>query len=325
MKRREFFTLLGGAAAAWPIAARAQQPGMPLIGFLCPGSAATKPWPQNVASFRQGLQDTGFFEGQNLAIEYRWAEDQYDRLPALAGDLVGRRVAVIAATPRAGVVAKAATATIPIVFMSGPDPVRQGLVESLNRPGGNLTGVTNLTGDLNPKRFGLLHDVAPQARVIGVLRDSTGPGSGVPEVEAAARSLGLTTRIIGAGTEAEIEGAFATLRREGVEALYVLNGFFFYSQSERLATLAASNRIASSAEARVFTEAGGLMSYGPNETEMYRQVGRYVGRILKGEKPADLPVLLPTRFEFLINLRTAKAIGLTVPPDILTVADEVIE
>jgi putative ABC transport system substrate-binding protein len=324
MNRRDLITLIGGAAV-WPVAARAQ--AVPVIGFLSAGSATTKPWPQNTAEFRKGLQELGFVDGQNLAIEYRWAEDHYDRLPTLAADLVQRRVAVIAATPRAGVAAKAATKTIPIVFMSGVDPVKQGLVASLNRPGGNLTGVTNLTGDLNAKRFGLLHDIVPKAAVIGVLWDSTGatPGLGAVEVQTAARSLGLPVKAIGAGTVSEIEDAFSNFSQDGIAALYILNGFFFYSQSDRLAALAARYRIASSAEARIFVEAGGLMSYGPNETNMYRQVGRYAGRILKGEKPADLPVMQPTKFELVINLKTAKALSLTVPPSLLAIADEVIE
>jgi putative ABC transport system substrate-binding protein len=326
-RRRDFITLLGGAAAVWPMAARSQQPAMPVVGFLSAGSATVKPWPQNTAAFRLGLQETGFTEGRNLAIEYRWAEDRYDRLPMLASDLVQRHVAVIAASPRAYIAAKAATATIPIVFMSGADPVRTGLVASLNRPGGNLTGVTNFTGDLNAKRFGLLHDLVPQAAVIGVLSDSTNANSGssVQEVREAAHSLRLPIDVVEAGGEREIEAAFTAFTRKGVIALYVLNGFFFYSKSERLAALAASHRIASSAEARVFVEAGGLMSYGPNETNMYRDVGRYVGRILRGEKAADLPVILPTKTELVVNLRTAKAIGLDVPPTLLAVADEVIE
>ncbi len=323
MNRRDMITLLGGAAA-WPVVARAQQP-MPVIGFLCPGSPVTKPWPQNVAAFRQGLQDTGFVDGQNLTIEYRWAEGHFDRLPALAADLVQRGVAVIAATPRAGPVARDATPTIPIVFMSGTDPVQLGLVASLNRPGGHLTGVTNITGNLNEKRFQLLHQLVPQAAVIGILSDSTNVNRSGEFVQAAARSLGMPVELLEAGTESEIEGAFSAFAREGVQAVFLTNGFFFYGQSDQFAALGRMHRIALSGEARVLAEAGGLMSYGPNETSMYRDVGRYAGRILKGEKAAELPVMLPSKFEFVVNLKTAKAIGIEVPPTLLAIADEVIE
>jgi putative ABC transport system substrate-binding protein len=326
LRRRDFIALFGGAAAAWPVTARAQQPAMPVIGFFFAGSPAG--WASYAAAFRKGLQDTGFVEGQNLAIEYRWAEDQYDRLPALAADLIQRRVAVIAASPRAVNAAKALTATIPIVFFSGGDPVRTGLVASLNRPGGNLTGVTILASDITAKRFGLLHDLVPQASVIGVFWDSTNnidPEFAVREVREAARSLGVPIRVIGAGTESEIEASFATFALERVDAVFVVNGFFFYSIRDRLAALAAQHRMPLSGELRGFVEAGGLTSYGPSDTDAMRQVGRYTGRILKGEKPADLPVMQPTKFEFVLNLKTAKAIGLTVPPSLLAIADDVIE
>jgi ABC-type uncharacterized transport system substrate-binding protein len=325
VRRREFITLLGGVAAVWPLAARAQQPAVPVVGFLTAGSAAA--WAPLVAAFRQGLQETGFVEGRNIAIEYRFAEDQYDRLPELAADLIQRRVAVIAASPRAQDAAKALTTTIPIVFMSGNDPVRQGLVASLNRPGGNLTGVTILAQDLTAKRFGLLRDLVPQTKAIGVIWDSTNPtpGFAVQEAQAAGRSIGVQTLVLSAGTENEIEAVFAAFAREGVGAVFVNNSFFFFSLRDRLAALAARYRMALSGELRAFVEVGGLMSYGPSLADAFRQVGRYSGRILKGEKPGDLPVMQPTKFELVINLKTAKTIGLTVPPGVLAVADEVIE
>jgi putative ABC transport system substrate-binding protein len=322
--RRKFIAALG-CATAWPLAARAQQPAMPVVGFFSFGSSAT--WQSFTAAFRQGLLETGFVEGQNVLIEYRWAEDQNDRLPALAADLIQRRVAVIAATPRAVNAAQAATTTIPIVFMAGTDPVRAGLVASLNRPGANLTGVTILAADLTAKRFGLLHDAVPQATVIGILWDSSNPkpGFAVQEAQTAGRSLGIQTLVLGAGTDSEIEAAFATFARERVGALFVNNGFLFFDLRDRLIALAARYRIPASYELREHADAGGLMSYGPNLIEAYRQVGRYAGRILKGEKPADLPVLQPTKFELVINLKTAKSLGLDVPPTLLATADEVIE
>jgi putative ABC transport system substrate-binding protein len=300
---------------------------MPVVGFLNAGSAVRGPSPRSAAAFRQGLQETGFVEGKNVAIEYRWAEDQYDRLPALAADLIERRVAVIAAGPRADAAAKAATASIPIVFMSGGDPVRQGLVASLSRPGGNRTGVSILASDLTRKRFGLFRDLVPQAAVIGLLADSTNPRVEfqLQEAQAAASSLAVPIRVMSAGSELEIEAAFAALAREGVSALFVVNGLLLYNLSDRLTALAARHRIALSGELRVFVEFGGLMYYGPNELESYRQVGRYTGRILKGEKPGDLPVMLPSKIDFVINLQNAKALGLEIPPAIISAADEVIE
>ena len=257
MNRREFITLIGGAAA-WPIAARAQQPAMPVIGFLSAGSAVKGPSPRHAIAFRQGLQETGFVEGKNVAIEYRWADDQYDRLPALAADLIQRRVAVILSGPRTQDALKGLTTSIPIVFMAGSDPVRMGLVASLNRPGGNLTGVSILAGDLNAKRFQLFRDLVPQAAVIGVLSGSATSYSGfsLQEVQAAARSLGMPIRVMSAGTEGEIEAAFATSAQEGVTALFVVNSFLFYSLSDRLTALAAQHRIALSGELRVFVEFG---------------------------------------------------------------------
>jgi putative ABC transport system substrate-binding protein len=326
LKRREFITLLGGAAAAWPLAAHGQQPPSPVVGFLSAISSARGPGPRHAAGFRRGLQDAGFTDRQNVSIEYRWAEDQYDRLPALAADLVQRRVAVIAAGPRADVAAKAATSNIPIVFMSGSDPTALGLVASLNRPGGNATGATLLAGDINEKRFGLFHDLLPEAPAIGLLYDTTRPSDRpLKEVQAAAHDLRVPTRLIGAGTEEEIEAALATFAREGVTAVFVINGLLFYSLSDRLCAMATHYRISLSGELRVFVEFGGLMSYGPNEIDAFRQVGRYTGRILKGEKPSDLPVLQPTRFELAINLKTAKVLGLTLPPNVLALADDVIE
>jgi putative tryptophan/tyrosine transport system substrate-binding protein len=326
MNRREFSAGLG-SAAAWPVVARAQQSAVPVIGFFSAGSAATKPWPQLTAAFRQGLQEIGFVERRNVAIEYRWAENQYDRLPALAAELVERHVAVIVATARAHFAAKAATATIPIVFANRGDPVRDGQVASLNRPGGNLTGVSVFAADLNEKRFGLFHDLVPQAAVIGVISDLTNSNREIAlqQVHAAARSLGVPIRVAFAGTEAEIEAAFTSFADAGVGAVFLNNSFFFYGLSQRLAALAARYRIALSGENRVFVEHGGLMSYGVDEVVALRQAGRYAGRILKGEKPADLPVLLPSKFEFAINLKTAKALGLTIPPTLLAIADEVIE
>jgi putative ABC transport system substrate-binding protein len=326
MRRRDFIISIGGAAA-WPLSAPAQQPGMPVVGFLYGGSSKDAYSAKMVAAFRRGLQQAGFVEGHNLAIEYRFAEDQYDRLPALAGDLIQRRVNVIAADPRGVYGAQARTTTIPLVFMSGADPVRNRLVASLDRPGGNLTGVSIQASDLTAKRFGLFHDCVPQAAVIGVLSDSTNPRAefAVQEVHAAARNIGLTIRVIPAGTEAEIEDAFATFAREGVGAVFVNNGFLFFSLSARLSELAIRNRMPLSGELRRFVEGGALMSYGPSVEEAWRQVGIFAGRILKGERPADLPVMLPTKFEFVINLRTAKALGIDIPPPITLLADEIIE
>src|SRR5262245_54595158 len=325
--RREFITLIGGAAAAWPSAVGAQQPAMPVVGFLSAGSAVRGPSPRHAAAFRQGLQEAGFVGGKNVAIEYRWAEDQYDRLPALAADLVDRRVAVIAVGPRADVALMALTPSIPIVFMAGGDPVRMGHVANLSRPDGNRTGASIMASDLNAKRFGLFRDLVPQAAVIGVLVDSTNPRGEfqLQETQAAARSLAVPIRVMSAGSEGEIEAALAGLAREGVTALYVVNGWFFYSLSDRLTALAAEHRIALSGELRVFVEFGALRYYGPNELEAFRQVGRYTGRILKGEKPGDLPVVLPTKIDFVVNLHNAKALGLEIPPAIISAADELIE
>jgi ABC-type uncharacterized transport system substrate-binding protein len=327
LKRRLFITLIG-AAAAWPPAARAQPraSAMPVVGFLHFRSRADTS--TAVAAFRQGLRETGFVEGQNVTVEYRFAENQAERLPTLAADLVQRRVLAIAAGPRAHDAVKAATATIPIVFLSGGDPVRTGLVASLNRPSGNLTGVTVLSVDLIAKRFGLLHDLISQAAVVGILVDSTqalSEGFQLQEVETAAHSIGRTTRVISADSERAIDAAFETFASERVGALMVAASSIFIHLRDRVVELAARLRIPAIYEMRDFAEAGGLMSYGSNNTDAYRQVGVYIGRILKGERPVDLPILLPTKFEFVINLKTAKALGLAVPDKLLALADEVIE
>ena len=324
MKRREFITLLGGAAA-WPVVARAQRPAMPVIGFLHSGSPDVAP--NLVAGFRQGLNEAGFIDGRNVTIEFRWAHSDYSRLPELAADLVRRQVAVIVSAPRAQDAAKSATETIPIVFVIGADPVRLGLVASLNRPGGNLTGIALLTPETLAKRFGLLHDVVPQDAVIGVLLDSGSPNESfqLQEVQTAANSVGRTIRVVSAGSENETDAAFLTFARERVGALMIAASAYFGSLRGRIVELAARHRLPVIYEMREWVEAGGLMSYGPSVTDAYRQAGVYTARILKGEKPADLPVILPTKLEFVINLNTAKAIGLTVPHSMQLLADEVIE
>jgi putative ABC transport system substrate-binding protein len=323
--RRGFITLLGGAAAAWPVAAWAQQPATPVIGLLLPGSAPE--WAHDIAGFHRGLRETGFIEGQNLTIEYRWAEGRFDRLPALVADLVQRRVAVMAVGPRADAAAKAGAGSIPVVFLSGSDPVRTGLVSSLSRPGGNLTGVAGLASDLSAKRFGLLRDLVPQATTIGFLVDTNGPSREfqLAEVQAAARGVGQQLRVLGVGSEHEFEAAFRTLAGERIGALLVGAGLLFYNNRDQLVVLAARERIPTIYELREYAASGGLMSYGASTGEQWREVGVYVGRILKGEKPADLPVMLPTKFELVINLGTAKALGLVVSRDMQLIADEVIE
>jgi putative tryptophan/tyrosine transport system substrate-binding protein len=324
VKRRELLLLLGGAMTA-ARSLRAQQKAMPVIGYLSSSAAGpTAPW---IAAFHQGLGETGYVEGQNLTIEYRWAEGHYERLPALAADLVGRGVDVIATsgTPPAQA-AKTATSTIPIVFSVG-DPVGLGLIASLSRPGGNLTGVSNLAVELNPKRLELVSELVPQARVIALLVNQNNPNTGrnIEDMQSAARLKVLQLPILKAGTESEIDAAFATVFRLHAGALVVATDPFLNSRRDQLVALASRHAVPAIYYWREFPAAGGLISYGPSNTAAYRQVGIYAGRILKGAKPADLPVEQPTRFELVVNLNAAKALGLTVPPSILSRADEVIE
>jgi putative tryptophan/tyrosine transport system substrate-binding protein len=327
MRRREFISLLGGAAA-WPVAARAQQPAkLPTIGFLNGGSPdGYRPM---VAAFRQGLNEAGYVEGQNVAIEFRWAEGRNDRLPALAADLVNRHVAVLAATSMpAALAAKAATTTIPIVFEGGADPVEFGLVASLNRPGGNVTGITNFSGSTAAKIFELLHELIPNSGMIAVLLNPTSPSLSLSiarDAEAARRALGRQIQILNASTGDEIDAAFATLAKLRAGALLIGGDAFFTSRSVHLAMLAARYGIPAIYNAPEFPAAGGLMSYGASITDAYRQTGIYTGKVLKGAKPADLPILQPTKFKLVINLRTAKALGLNLPDKLLALADEVIE
>jgi putative ABC transport system substrate-binding protein len=327
VKRRDFITLLGGAAA-WPRAARAQQPATPVIGFLHPASPDAGA--RYAAAFRKGLNETGYVEGQNVIVEYHWLEGQYDRLPTLTADLVRRRVAVIA-TPGsnpATLAAKAATATIPIVFGVGEDPVKLGLVASLARPGGNATGVNFFNQEVVAKRLRLLHDLVPKAVRIAVLLNPGNASSAettLQETQEAAPAMGLQIQILNATTIGEIDAAFATLARERPDALFVAPDQFFASRRVQFAILAARNNVPATYSLRDMVEAGGLMSYGTDAADMYRQVGVYAGSILKGAKPADLPVLQSTKFEFAINLQTARALGIEVPAMLLASADEVIE
>ena len=326
MKRRYFLALLG-AAATWPLAARSQQKTIPVIGFLGIATAAVyAPW---LAAFRRGLADMGYIEGQNLSIEYRWAEDRVDQLPALAAELVGRNVDVIATTGgTAGVLAaKAATSTIPIVFSGGSDLVATGVVASLARPGGNITGISIMGAEMMPKRFELLSELLPEAKVVALLVNPSNPTTEptTKDVQAAARAKGVQISILKARTEAEIEAAFDNLRDLKADALLVGADPLFNNRREQLVALASRHAIPAMYEWRESVDAGGLISYGPNFTNLVRQVGTYAGKILKGAKPADLPVQQPTKFELVINLKTAKALGLTIPPSILALADEVIE
>ena len=326
MRRRDFIKAIGGSAAAWPLAARGQQPGMPGIGFMNGGTPEAEARP--LAAFRQGLRETGYIEEQNVTIEYRWAESQYDRLPGMAADLVRRQVTVIAGTGTpAALAAKAATAVIPIVFETAGDPIRLGLVASLNRPGRNITGVTQLSSELVSKRLGLLHDLIPTATIIGLLVNPTDPRveTQTRDMQEAAHALGLQIHVLNGSTEGELNAAFAILAQLRVGALLVGTGGIFRRQAEQLAALAARHAMPAFYQYREFAVAGGLISYGASLTDAYRLAGIYTGRILKGEKPADLPVLQPTKFELVINLKTANALGLTIPSGVLAIADEVIE
>ncbi len=329
MRRREFSTLLGAAATAstvWPSLLSAQQKATPVIGNL--GSGAPGQAARIVAAYRQGLSETGYVDGQNLTIEYRWAEGRYDRLPALAADLVGRKVDVImTAGPPAIHAAKEATSTIPIVFATSDDPVENGLVASLARPGGNLTGVSFLTVALNPKRFELISELVPQAKVIALLVNPNTPTTEqmMPAVQEAVQAKGVQLHILKANTESEIDAAFAALVQRQAGALLVNADPFFFYRHEQIVALAARHAVPAIYEVREYAMAGGLISYGASLTAVFRQVGIYAGKILKGANPADLPVVQPTTFELVINLKTAKALGLAIPPSILSRADEVIE
>ena len=327
LKRREFITLLGGAAVAWPLAAAAQQPAMPVIGFLSsrsPGESAGL-----VAAFRQGLGESGFVEGQNLVIAFRWAEGRYDRLPGLATDLVDLRVAVLftAGGPASAIAAKAATATIPVVFSAVIEAVEVGLVTSLNLPGGNITGMSLMTAQFGAKSVELLKELVPGAAVIAYLVNPSSPAAKIYSKAAvtAASALGIAVRVVNASTEHELGEAFASLANLGAGGLVVPAEPFFDSQRDRIVALAARHAVPASYTLREYAVAGGLMSYGPSLADTYRRAGVYVGRVLKGEKPADLPVQQPTKFDLVINLKTAKALSLEVPPTLLARADEVIE
>jgi putative tryptophan/tyrosine transport system substrate-binding protein len=330
IERRKFLATLGGAAT-WPLAARAQQPTMPVIGFLSgyPAESFAPETQPYAAAFRQGLSETGYSDGHNVTIEYRWAENQPSRLPVLAAELVRRKVAVIAATggTASALAAKAATATIPIVFTGGSDPVAIGLVASLNRPGGNVTGVTFLANVLAAKRVELVNDVVPRASLIGLLVNPDNPNaaSETSDMETATRAIGKQSVLLRASTDRQLDAAFTSLVEQRANALAIAGDTFFLSRREQLVALVARYAIPASYPSREFVVAGGLMSYGASITDMYRLAGVYTGRILKGEEPANLPVMQPTKFELTINLKTAKAFGLQIPDKLLAIADEVIE
>jgi putative ABC transport system substrate-binding protein len=325
MRRREFITLLGGAAGAWPLAARAQQPSLPVIGYL---EASRGQFADLIPAFRRGLSETGYIDGQNVRIEYRWAEGQYDRLPTLTAELISDGATLIFTTALISAqAAKAVTTTVPIVFVSGPDPVELGLVASLNRPGGNLTGITLFTSTVLAKRLQLLRELLPAATTFAfvVNPNNTRADSDIQEMETAARGLGQQIIVAKAGTERDFETVFETLAQRSIQALVIGGDPFFNSQAQHLVALASHHAIPTIYPLHEFAAVGGLMSYGSSISDAYRQAGTYVGRILKGAKPADLPVMQPTEFELVINLKTAKALGLTVPPTLLGRADEVIE
>jgi putative ABC transport system substrate-binding protein len=326
MRRRDLVSLVGGAAVAWPAAVRAQQPALPILGFL--SAVSPGPFAQRMAAFYQGLGEAGYVEGRSVAIESRWAEEKYDRLPALAADLVDRRVAVLVTyTDAAALAAKAATTTIPIVFINGGDPVRAGIVPSLNRPGGNVTGASFFGVDLAPKQLALLHEVVPKAAVVGLLIDQNVPDAvaAVPAVQEAARTPGLQLILLQARTASDIEAAFATLKLERAAALVVGTGALLTNRRKQIVALAALEALPTIYPFREFSADGGLLSYGNNVPDTFRQGGVYAGRILHGDKPANLPVVLSSKFELVLNLKTAKAMGLDIPLVIRARADEVIE
>ena len=327
MRRREFITLVGGTAVAWPLAARAQQPAMPVIGFL--SSSSPDGFAIRLRAFRQGLKDAGYVEGQNVTVEYRWAEGQNARIPALVAELVQRQVAVIVSGGTVSVLAaKAATATIPIVFEVAVDPVASGLVASLDRPGGNVTGVTNLNVEVGPKRLELMHELLPSVRVIAALVNPTSSVLGEPYVrglQAAARRFGLELHVLNASTEQEFDKVFTELAQLRAGGLVITSDQFFSSRIEQLAALTVRHAMPAIYQYHAFVNAGGLLSYGGSQADNYRQVGNYVGRILKGEKPADLPVVRSAKVELIVNLKAARVLGLTVPMSLLGRADEIIE
>ena len=327
LQRREFITLLGGTAAAWPVAARAQQRAMPVIGYL--GSSSAAAITNELVAFRQGLSDGGFIEGRNVAIEYRFADLEHARLPALAENLVRRRVTVIAGvdSAAAALAAKAATTSIPIVFNIGGDPVRNGIVANLNRPGGNITGITFLTNELGPKRVNLLRELIPNAGLVAGLVNPTNPNaeSDIEGLKSAAKTVGLTIAVLQASNEREIDAFFRTIVDRRVSGFLTVADPLLNARREQIAALAAFHKIPAIYHARRFPQAGGLMSYAPDILDLYRQSGVYTARALKGEKPEDLPVIQPTRFELVINLKAARGLDLTIPPTLLAIADEVIE
>jgi putative ABC transport system substrate-binding protein len=327
MKRREFITLLSGAVAAWPLGAHAQQTAMPVVGFL--HTASWDSYVPQVTAFHQALKETGYVQGQNVAIEYRWAENQIARLPTLAAELAHRQVSVIAAggSPASALAAKSATTTIPIVFMNAADPVAIGLVASFNRPGGNVTGSTLLSGELVAKRLGILRDLLPSVKKIAMLVNPTRPGVDAQKVQVqeAAQPLGLSLHILEASSEQDFDGVFQEVVRQQVGALVVAPDALFLDRRGQIAELATRYTIPTMYELREYVEAGGLVSYGPTTTVLYQQGGTLTGRILRGEKPADLPVMQPTKFELFINMKTAKALGLTISSGLLSIADELIQ